>query len=54
MNRLRMAAVGALVVLSLAIAGCQDSGTDSSIDAGASIPATSEGALPSVSASEAP
>ncbi len=54
MNRLRMAAVGALVVLALAIAGCQENGTDSSIDAGASIPATSEGALPSLDASVAP
>ena len=54
MKRLRMAAAGALVVLTLVIAGCQDSGTDSSIDAGASIPAMSEGALPSVGASEAP
>ncbi len=54
MKRLRMAAAGALVVLTLVIAGCQDSGTDTSDDAGASIPATSEGALPSVSASEAP
>lgn len=54
MNRLRMAAVGALVVLALAIAGCQNDGTDSSIDAGVSIPPTSEGALPSVDASVAP
>ncbi len=53
MKSLRMGVVTALAIISLAIAGCQDSGSDASTDLDASVPAASE-ALPSVAASEAP
>jgi hypothetical protein len=47
MKRLKMGALTALAIIALAIAGCQDGGTDSSIDGLESIPAMSEGGLPS-------
>jgi hypothetical protein len=54
MKRLKMGAVTALAIISLAIAGCQDTGTDASDNLDASIPAISDAALPSVDASAAP
>ena len=54
MKRLKMGAVTALAIISLAIAGCQDSGTDTSDDLDASIPAASQAVLPSIDASAAP
>jgi hypothetical protein len=50
MKRLKMGLVTALAILSLAIAGCQDTGTDS-VDASMGLPGASEGALPSLDAS---
>ena len=50
MKRLKMGLVTALAIISLAIAGCQDSGTQS-VDSSIGLPGTSEGALPSVNAS---
>jgi hypothetical protein len=54
MKRLKMGALTALAIIALAIAGCQDGGTDSSVDALNSFPASSDAALPSVDASAAP
>ncbi|HEY6607780.1 MAG TPA: hypothetical protein VI277_01150 [Candidatus Limnocylindria bacterium] len=54
MKRLKMGAVTALAIISLAIAGCQDTGSDASQDLDVPVPGTSEGALPSVDASLAP
>ena len=54
MNRLKMGVLTALAVISLAIAGCQNTDTDSSDDLiDASLPAASD-ALPSLDASAAP
>jgi hypothetical protein len=50
MKRLKMGLVTALAILSLAIAGCQDTGTDS-VDASMGLPGTSTDALPSLDAS---
>lgn len=56
MKRFKLWAISALAILSLAVAGCQDTGTTSSTAPGAStdalqsIPAMSDAALPSESA----
>jgi len=56
MKRFKLWAISALAILSLAVAGCQDTGTTSSTAPGAStdalqsIPAVSDAALPSESA----
>jgi len=52
MKRLRMGLLTALAIISLAIAGCQDTGTQS-VDASMGLPGASE-ALPSLDASVAP
>lgn len=50
MNRLKVGLLTALAVISLAIAGCQDTGTES-VDSSMGLPGTSAGALPSLDAS---
>lgn len=51
MKRIRMAAIAALAIFSLALAGCQDSGgSDSSLDIPVSVPASAADGLTSPSA----
>ena len=50
MKRIRMAAIAALAIFSLALAGCQDTGSsDSSLDIPVSIPASMDDGLSSPS-----